>query len=1377
MKVWPGPRVLVPMATDILLVGKNDVPLSKDQGIRMSCTKTDYANMFLKGADRPVPFNILTVQNEKEFPIGAHIMWTLPHALRKGHQKIVTNDAGEEETVTEFPLVPNRWLITRFEYSELSKGTPPKVISKIIKSEVLSKPEFPSPFNKSLYPQKISTNEFPYQTIGASEPLEEWDGTNVPEEISAPVKAVGPGAISWSVLYDNIQNVFSFVDDDLSEDATPGHPFTYTYSIIGWYNDPENDLLQEMEQSEKMIWEDLLKEDFGWIFSDSEDNNIDEAIDAWEAWVEKYGLNGSFDPTSLNLAPQEKEAITLWHAYWKKNGQSGKKSNLATQLLCHSMICTVEWKGSDNIYGSGNPLSAEIKVPKLTVGSSSYDAISTYVAHEIQQNSASGLSKSDIPIVARALTAFQKDLLDEYADDPIKVENLLHADTFAKTAAGSEWIVVRTESNTDSKLGTPPSTNAGKQSIPLNEKSTDALTLLNKQQRKHDAIKASIETTQAELYRLIYKQYLVDQGDVSINNSTKKMLTESLQALTSHLSSLRDSESEIVSQITSTSDTLSKYLLEVPPKEKEKHPYDLKQVDLVGYAMTMDPVIAIVGAEADTKLSTAVGNNHQNFLAIRYTGQFISEIAISSFETYDPVLISSADILENINLPGWSAFPKEVLNLWIETLLLDTSMASNLAVIYFEKNNVPASIYNAPRGADRRTPLQDLTVEITKKQSLVWHDPEEVEYSGQVLADAAGFNGILPAHAGVGFRQHQPWTPIFVDWKVKYYPTSPNSLEPFKNWKLGEIDYVTKETSLPNEKGIEICGRSILNPNISKNIQERLEALAESSLSQFPPWLQDGLQWASRQAGSFDVLTQTLSGFNEQLVNKIDSATAAYSSGFETTSNNGNLISTAKNLIGPDFNSLLPVLGTPRCTTVQPEDEQYAPIRSGHIEIVDVNVVDAFGQVMLAKLNRGGNEDAPIQDVSWSESLSVSTKLQTNSYGQLTPRLLQPSKVSLDLLAASTSEEVISNSSDSTSPICGWIMANHLDHSLMVFTSSGVNLGAIIKVQSEKVKSQNNWSIRWDAAPGSDHPLGAAPQIKNVFLADFINNLLETGFTGAQAFDDLMLSIDSTLWTLGTYKRKNVNNLSLLVGRPIAVVRAQVDLEVGGDPIYKQYWCNTGDYYNKNGKYNPVNPPYMSVPFSLRIGDAFLAENGVLGYFANNKYNEFYPVYGASGQTKTLMELLRAGQTLDFNDNGFGGEYTSDYMKKGALTVHTTLGSNESVPLTILVDPEGTIPVYAGSLPSVQKKLPTGPVALAMTNLNASFRVGPLLLAPDKIQMPTPAEVNGKWSWIAKKDTVSWLDNQEVSVAANTGELHSKALRLKEGWLDLSEFQDQSKKS
>ncbi len=1357
MKVWPGPRVMVPLATDVLLVGKNDLPQEGHEdstGTALVSNKIKYWDLFLRntlGTIEPELFSV--VSRSDHLQPGAHIMWTLPYALRKGKQVDGVDNDGD----VAFPLVPNRWLVTRLEYKSITDGSIPTIISHVVKSDVISDggPP-PAPQSKSQYP--FNANNFPVNTIGESVPLDQWDGDLPPENTSVELKAAGPAALSWSVTYDNVREVFGFYDDSLSENASSNTPYYYTYSIIGWYIDPDNDVLIDLPTTDNTAWQAQIQNEFMWTVGES-DTDVENAVEAWTKWQADHGLTGVFDPSKLNLPEQSKKAIEAWHTWQQANGEINEQPDLAKQLLCHSMVGMVKWEGETIAYGSGVPLGTR-ELPTIAMGNNSVEAIATYMAHEIVNNPGNPQPPSDIPLIARSLEAFQKDLLYDYQKDPIKVENQLHDARFTISPAGIEWIVVRAESDTDD-----PSTKAGRQSIPLNEEQTQALTDLNTLQSTLNALNNTIASQRNELFMLNYKLYVISiQRTNPIPQCVQDKVLQSFDALKAELQKNIDQQTSETSTITDKTTALSNLL---------GADFILKSAELPGFAAPNDPVIMVAGADLDTKLSASSVNMNFEMLDVRYTGQFITQLEVSyDFQgTSESFPINATDLLDEITFPSWKAFPKEVMDLWVETLLLDLSTASIIAIIYFDKRGISESTYTAKtQNGGTESPLEELTKIIQTNQSKIYNDADELQIPKAALVAAAGFLGIPPAHAAIAFRTKQPWTPIFMDWKVKWFPNSLDSTTPLEDWELAELDYLWEGKNISDENALTFSGRSVLNPSIAQNIQLKLSTFKDDpNYDDLPDFIKDDLEYAAGRIKNLDILTQSISGFTEQLITK----TLLASSPFEN-----NDPEDINSLLKGANESFAPELSTTDCPCTNPNSsgspQTYSPIRSGHFQLLNVWIVDSFGQIMFGRdLPIGSPDNTPMTTVQWSESLLTPDNSENGSgltlekFGQLPPRLSQAAKANLDLLQ-NDDDNIISNSADSTSPICGWVMANHLDNSLMVFDQKGNSKGAIIKVQSEDTATKE--SIRWDATPGLNTTLGAPPDLEeNEHLAGFVNGLLETGFEGANAFDDFMASIDSALWTLSNYANKD-GNLSILLGRPLAVVRAQVSLNISGDPSYKQNWCDTGKYYNDDGTYKPSLPPYLSVPFSLRVGDAYLIENGVMGYFEADQYNTFYPVYGIDGQTQTYINIIRAGQTLRALPPISTGGYTSSYVEAG----HTVgLEANGTpVKLTVLVDPVGDIPIFPGSLPFSSKVLPNGPVAEALSNLKASFRAGPLLLDPSKIKMPSPSEIKGKWAWMARENVTTWNEETPIEPFTPLGTLPKKPVRLIEGWLNLSDFNE-----
>ena len=1088
-------------------------------------------------------------------------------------------------------------------------------------------------------------------------PLSDWKGAV--EKTLVELKAVGPGSASWSVSYDNVRNVFGFYDKGLSADAKTETPYYYTYMIVGWYFDPEDDLLYNIATDKETDWENALEDTYEWTLNEDH-RTVADAVADWKTWQKANGLTGTIDPS---LPDQIKTAMTDWLSWQTKYGNKDDQPDYARQILCHSMIANVKWVGPNTTYGSGMPLLPGV-YPDVAIGNNSVEAISIYMSNRVLHSDPQDKpTDEDIMILARAMDAFQYDQLSQYGSDPIKVENRLHDARFTNATAGKEWIVVRQESDSDS-----PSTEAGRQSIPLNETETKALSHLNDLQQEANILANTILSQRNELFMLYWK--LLDiKNTNTFPPCVKEKTTDSYVAIANVLNENLKRYEVLTAESSTEADNIIYNKTQF--QSSIGTGYIVQSADLTGFSMPNDPVIMIAGTNLDTKMSSDTMDLNSKKLSVRYTGQFLNsiDIAFTINGAATTETIGATELLSKVTFSKWNAFPKEVMDLRVESLLMDHSNAALIAVAYFDKRGVSSADYNKV-AASGKTYLEELTDQIQNAQGVIWNSTDELEITRQSLVEVVGFNGIAPAHAAVAFRDKQPWTPIFMDWMVKWVPNSKDSATPFEDWELGELDYNWSGKSLPTENTKLFSGRALLNPYVAQNIQLKLNGYKDDpSFDDLPQFVRDDLKLAANQIKKIDILTQSISGFTEELITKKINPGLTPKNDEISSLLGGRSVPPVETLLGGANENYIPVRGVDAsdCPCNSPADppppQTYSPIRSGHFQLYNVWVIDSFGQILKGRdFPSGKVPNSPMENVFWSESLKTPGATLEKGNGQLPPRLSQPVKASLNLLQ-SDNNKIFSNSSDATSPICGWVMPNHLDNSLMVFDAGGNNKGAVIRVASEETTT--GASIRWDAAPGLDTTLGAPPDLTNTHLKGFVNGLLKTGFEGDKAYSNFMSAIDSALWTMSSYGSNN-GNMALLLGRPLAVVRAQVMLQVSGMPAYNQSWCDTGKYYNKSGVYNPTQPPFMSADFSLRVGDAYLVENGVMGYFQSDHYDVFYPVYGADGQTQTIIEIIRAGNSLNFVPVP-GGGYDSTYIKSGHLIPVTPNG--KPIYLTLLVDP------------------------------------------------------------------------------------------------------------
>jgi hypothetical protein len=568
----------------------------------------------------------------------------------------------------------------------------------------------------------------------------------------------------------------------------------------------------------------------------------------------------------------------------------------------------------------------------------------------------------------------------------------------------------------------------------------------------------------------------------------------------------------------------------------------------------------------------------------------------------------------------------------------------------------------------------------------------------------------------------------------------------FSQWQLGEFDFnYTGQAVGPI--AIPMQMRSQLTSNFPTGLVEKILKFLDTDPTLSIIQRQD-LQATVGQLAGADVMVQSLTGFNQWMLSKIPQATQPVTdlTVAQWTSDIFTWVPDSSNGTPPVFD----------------------PLRAGHFRITNLRVIDAYGQVFNGAVLDGAV--LPIRSQALLPNFGTDQSLM-----QVVPRVAQSMRLNLQLLQRDNDKQ-LSNSSDSTSPICGWLLPNHLNESLAVYDDQGVAIGEVIKVIRD-----SGAGLRWDPSPGTDGVLGGAPQIANDHLLQIVRNLLRLGMTTTEPLDQLFDLIDVTLWSTDALGPLNSGNLSLLLGRPIAVVRASASFELQGNPSYQQDWASTGQL---------LDDGFPAVSLPLRIGDFKYSNNGSLAYFLNDDYSSCYAMYNYQPSMGALRRGLRApipmraealrqhvaaARLAAKNEPSQTTALTAQtpaYVKPG-LTMQLPCGGSQQALLTVLVDPRGGVTASTGTAPFQTVTLPNGPVDAALSKMQASFRMGPLLLDEEKIQLPLPTGVSGKWNWIERSGVTFWREEGPLTPSDQTARMPDQPPSLREGWLTLgSAFSD-----
>lgn len=588
----------------------------------------------------------------------------------------------------------------------------------------------------------------------------------------------------------------------------------------------------------------------------------------------------------------------------------------------------------------------------------------------------------------------------------------------------------------------------------------------------------------------------------------------------------------------------------------------------------------------------------------------------------------------------------------------------------------------------------------------------------------------------------QPWNPFLLEWVVEVSPLANKSnIDPSTgrfnenfitdNYQLVENDV---DLSLKQGKGATTSaanlysGRSILTPHAAAQLvnetEDHLErevlpqyyreanvavsADSRAFLRQNMTGIEEWYRARANKAGllaapeenrdpnltafgalnalkSTKSLSQALSGFNDALLmhKQTSQLHIADPLGFD------------------DYQSFAELVGVTVSNSIYsapaPQND-FNPIRTGVMKIHRLRLIDTFGQI----------KDLDVSKILLSDLLDDGTGKPVVS---LPPRLMQPARINFRWLAADADEEEM-NDHPATTPICGWVLANNLDNSLMVYDNTGKALGSLVKKDT---------GPKWVPAPGG---LGVATTagIANKHLRKIVDTIQDWD-RESDFLNDFITAIDSAVKNIEPENFARHQDLALLMGRPLALVRASVNLELKGLPATHQGW---NEFRQDVQREERDDNGFTRVRFPIRIGEYKQFNDGTVGYWKekNGNYEDnafFAPQSDAAATFKGSAHLKT---------------HKSD---PEAMVFFQTVEASPQI-LTLLIDPRGLVHATTGVVPAKAINIPPDQYSAALQAIEITFLSTPLLTDAGKIHLPLPDEAGYQWSWLHQDLKHTWSE-------------------------------------
>lgn len=1201
-----------------------------------------------------------------------------------------------------FPLVPNRWLVTRYSPATAT-GAARATKSWVLASDYVDPTNGSSPY---VDPSKTTAGDVVATKIGQSTVLSAWAGESNGTDAALFLRAVGPGQASFHAYQPGVEDVFAFFDDLGSENGTKAIPFhqgdMLTYTVVGWYSDP--------------------------------------AADPMYGPVSHWGTDCSAVRTPWAKAA---DPVAAWDDLiadldWTVTKRPDEAAQLPQQSAYHAMLHSVEWQST----GMPARVNKNAQAMTVSVGQTGADALAALIRRDAQKISKASLV--DAELEARELEALNFNALKtlDLADGAEQLDLKIRDEWYSTEPGGVTWDVVPANNPATDLLPqqAPPA------AVPLTPTQAEALANLNRKQTALDKQLRTLQSMKFELYAIWWKKNYNAGLDVPIDfpfDWHQKHYVQNAAGIMKRIDDNLDPTSPdgLWSKIQTLQATLAPQVADLPdatdPFRVAQYAVDVLKLNLTQHQLkgapapafhgATDPVVLVSGIKPSRKQATQHpsydhADGWRSKLLCRTTNQIANGVHVEISGSNVPVTA------EDPPNTGLGAAISVITGLHLDPIVQSTVSQLASETFFMDPLNAATIVEVVANG---KASAPDLATAMAAK-----------------TAQLGGPDFIL-AQDDAYVTWAQAWSPLFLEWGVKFYPTvnpaiidnsaqpsvTPASPELADNWAFNmdgwafdgkDYDWTGGNTPVfpPGSTTAppfsrSYSGRASLSQQGTFSLISRLHHYMETSDAPV-----EGLKKVETlidSIGEMKFMSQRLTGFSDALAMR--------------RLNPGNQPSEdIAPVIGADYNET-PDPRTGNQNVVSGGSPFFFPVRGGFFIFETLRVIDAYGQsVDLMKASGNVGTGIPFAPVRGEGMLpTVDTKITTPNKAaavRMTPRLAQPARLNFEFQSATDDTKVLGQYAG-VNPVCGWIIPNHLDRGLSVYDADGMAVGEMLELANTTGEAQ----IGWVAAPDSPAAETDPSAIANIHLRSFVTNLQGRSDGGA-GFRNFLSAVDETMWTVDPLGARADQNLSVLIGRPLALVRARVGLELDGLPWKNQSWRDTMLERGIN---------LNTLTFPVRLGSLSLFDDGLMGYFLDDTYQTFNSVHLPEGHDLAPDPYLKQVAPGNFVDLKFDETYQD---------------------LTMILDPRGDIHAFTGILPHKEISLPNEFIEGPMSAFQLNFRAGPLVTPTDQIRTPYPTERHGAWSWIQRAGPgADTFTTKTLVRTAQEARLDDTPPALVEGWL------------
>jgi hypothetical protein len=573
----------------------------------------------------------------------------------------------------------------------------------------------------------------------------------------------------------------------------------------------------------------------------------------------------------------------------------------------------------------------------------------------------------------------------------------------------------------------------------------------------------------------------------------------------------------------------------------------------------------------------------------------------------------------------------------------------------------------------------------------------------------------------------QPWVPLWLEWKVVL--RGETTLD---RWKLDELEFETKTplTSWTHER--TLVGRSPIGQGLSKSLHSGISRWLQAEQARDlagASTISDADEAALARLGDFlaplDLVSASLDGIREQMLGLHYIGAMAHGAGNKPIAD-----------------------GLP------------TPLFGGILEVAALRLVDAFGRTL----------EIPSSNIATTSRLEVPAQPHAM---HLRPRIQLPARwlwrlvdpaLEADADPASAREAFVDqvNRDEAVNPIVGFLLPDHIDEALEVFSVQGEPLG---QLGHDAISG----CVTWECAPGRPLPPDAGPlaglQAHDRILGEIAAQLVRVDVNTREAVVDpsrsplnaLLRAIDTTLWSMDTFDALGSNHVAGLVGRPVAVVRTTLRLDVPDDLDDVEITHEAG----AEGRRAAI-AALREQRFPVQLGTLHRADDSLLGFFVDDDFAHLHLVDKVVAQQARESGRHR-GQLGLHGQNGLPPLDPLDHPYViPDETVWLRIG--QTVTLTLLMLPAGSVHLRSGILPLKTMSLADEWMSKGLAKLQPSLRVGPVLVDPAEVRLPLVHLLGKNQTFTRRDGPLTWRDDPIVA-ATQSALLPRLPHEAQEGWI------------